>query len=50
MEKWCLQHDKIPDNPDEMFVKRSFSVIPKSHKVVSIIIRYTCTKVNCILR
>jgi hypothetical protein len=50
MEKWCLQHDKIPDNPDEMFVKRSFTVIPKSHKVVSIILGYTCTNVNCFLR
>jgi hypothetical protein len=32
-EEWCSKHDKIPDDPDEMFVKRSFTVDKITHKV-----------------
>ncbi len=34
LEKWCLAHSNIPDDLDEMFVKRSFTVVPKTHKVL----------------
>ena len=37
LEKWCIQHEAIPDDDDEMFVKRSFRVERKSYKVVLII-------------
>ena len=37
LEKWCIEHEAIPDDDDEMFVKRSFRVEQKSHKVVLII-------------
>jgi hypothetical protein len=32
-EKWCSENDKIPDDPDEMFVKRSFTLEKTTHKV-----------------
>jgi hypothetical protein len=35
-EQWCLKHEKIPEDPDEMFVKFSFTVEPKTHKVCTI--------------
>ena len=34
LEQWCLNHISIPDDPDAMFVKRSFTVVPKTHKVL----------------
>ena len=34
LEKWCLEHEKIPDDMDEMFVKRSFRVDNQTHKVI----------------
>jgi hypothetical protein len=34
LEKWCLEHEKVPEDMDEMFVKRSFKLEEKSHKVV----------------
>ena len=34
LEKWCLEHDQIPDNDDTMFVKRSFNVEKETHKVI----------------
>ena len=33
LEKWCLEHTNVPEDKDEMFVKRSFTVVPKTHKV-----------------
>ena len=44
LEKWCLDHLKIPENPDEMFVKRSFAVVPRSHKVKYYM--YACIEIN----
>jgi hypothetical protein len=34
LEQWCLDHDKIPESMDEMFVKRSFRLDKKTHKVI----------------
>jgi hypothetical protein len=37
-ETWCSEHDKIADDPDVMFVKRSFTVEKTTHKVSSLVI------------
>jgi hypothetical protein len=34
LEQWCLANDKIPESMDEMFVKRSFRLDKKTHKVI----------------
>ena len=34
LERWCLEHEQIPADPDELFVKKSFNVQPKTHKVL----------------
>ena len=34
LEKWCLENSTIPDDPDQMFVKRSITVVQKTHKVI----------------
>ena len=32
-EKWCSEHEQIPESDDEMFVKRSFTIDKTTHKV-----------------
>jgi hypothetical protein len=34
LELWCSEHEKVPEDVDEMFVKRSFKLEENSHKVV----------------
>jgi len=34
LEKWCLENSTIPDDPDQLFVKRSIVVVQKTHKVI----------------
>ena len=36
-EQWCLKHEKIPEDLDEMYVKRSFTFEKKTHKVHKIL-------------